>query len=60
MNKIIGIAVTLASFYFLMDSGFTGTRLFTLMGAVKFLLHALFYLFAAYAGVRLIASSSNK
>jgi hypothetical protein len=60
MHKIIGVGITLASFYFLMNMGFMGGKLFTLMGAIKFMFNALFYVFAAYAGIHLIAASNNK
>ncbi len=60
MNKIVGIAIVLASAFFLMDMGLSGSKLFTITAAIKFLCNAAFYLFTAYAGIHLIATTGPK
>ena len=60
MNKIIGIAIILASAFFLMDMGLSGSKLFTITGAIKFLCNAAFYVFTAYAGIHLVATGGQK
>lgn len=60
MNRIVGIAIVLASAYFLLDMGVAGKKLFTIWDAIKYLCNAAFYLFTAYSGVHLIATSGLK
>ena len=43
-----------------MDMGLSGTKLFTITGAIKFLCNAAFYVFTAYAGIHLIATGGQK
>lgn len=60
MNRIVGIAIVLASAYFLLDMGIGGKKLFTIFDAIKYLANAAFYVFTAYAGIHLIATSGPK
>lgn len=60
MNKIIAIALILASMYYLMDMVFAGQHAkFAIMDAILFLIKAAYYLLAAYAALRLLVGSRN-
>jgi hypothetical protein len=60
MNKVIGIALILASIYYLMNMVFAGQHAkFTIVDAILFLIKAAYYLLAAYAALRLLVASGK-
>jgi hypothetical protein len=60
MNKIMGIALILSSMYFLLNMVIGEHRgRFTLFEAFEILVHALYYLLAGYAALRLILLSGK-
>jgi 4-amino-4-deoxy-L-arabinose transferase-like glycosyltransferase len=60
MNKIIAVALILASIYYLMGMVFASQHTkFSIVDAVLFLVKAAYYLLAAYAALRLLVGSGK-